>query len=108
MLPAFFVDGRMEQMFIQHICPRSKVQLINCNGDDVQLGAIANRLSSLIRLLKQRWSPIVILLDREERLDSATAVANTLRELLRARQIGDELIVGVADRTTENWILADK
>jgi hypothetical protein len=98
----------MEQMFVQHICPAAKVQLINCNGDDVQLGAIANRLASLIRLLKQRWTPIVIIIDREERSDAASAVAKTLLDLLRARQIQDEIILGVADRNMETWILADK
>lgn len=107
-MPAFFVDGQMEQKFIQNICPKAKVQLINCNGDDVKLEAIADRLASLIRLMRQRFSPVIVIIDREKRQQSAEQVQIELKSLLEQRGVDVEVMIGVADRMMENWILADE
>ena len=40
--PAFLVDGHMEQLIIQQLCPKKPVRRIGCNGDDVSMAAIAN------------------------------------------------------------------
>jgi hypothetical protein len=105
--PAFFVDGIQEKKIIQNLCPKSPVQITNINGEDVRIEAIAKRLHSLIKLLGTRYYPIVILIDRECRAESAIDIEINLHDELRRLGTIDELRIGVADRMIENWILAD-
>lgn len=107
-MAAFFVDGKMEQMFVQNVCPGAKVQLINCNGDRVKLEAIADRLATLLRLLRSRYSPVIIIFDREKRDKTTEELSRELSELLLARGVTDRFYIGVPDRMIENWILADE
>ncbi|TWT23546.1 DUF4276 family protein [Luteimonas marina] len=107
MKPAFLVDGVTEQKFIQTICKDRPVKIINCNGDSVSAEAIAKRAASLIRLWGGRCFPIVILVDRESRGESAENFCATLVDSIRDEGIEDQLIVGVADRMIENWMLGD-
>ena len=108
MKPVFFVDGIMEQKFIQNICPKIKVQLTNINGKSVKIEAIAKKLASLIRLLNNNYYPIVIFIDREKRTESSDEIIVKLKNALNSLDINIEnLIFGVADIMTENWILAD-
>lgn len=107
MKPAFLVDGVTEQKFIQSICKDRPVKIINCNGEKVSVEAIARRAASLIRLWGGRCFPVVILVDRESRNRSASGFCEDLLNAIRAEGIRDEIIVGVADRMIENWMIAD-
>lgn len=107
MKPAFLVDGLTEKRFVQRACKGRPVQILNCNGETVAPGAIAKRAASLIRLWGGRCFPIVILVDRESRQEGASEFAETLSRAIRDEGIEDEVIVGVADRMIENWMIAD-
>lgn len=107
MRPAFLVEGITEQRFIQIVCRDSPVKTINCNGSAVQAGAIAKRAASLIRLWGGRYFPIIILVDREDRVEAAEVFRTSLENAIRAEGVADQLVVGVADRMIENWMLAN-
>jgi hypothetical protein len=104
--PAFLVDGVMEQKILAKICNGKKVLRTNCNGRDVAMKAIARRVATLSRLLKN-YDPIIVLIDREERQeDCKKLLAELAGELTQAGYPG-RFILGMADRMIENWILAD-
>lgn len=104
---AFLVDGITEQRFIQLVCKNSSVKLTNLNGASVDASALAKRIASLIRIWKGRFRPIVVIVDREKRDESAESFAASLLAKIREEAITDDVIVGVADRMIENWMLAD-
>lgn len=105
--PAFLVEGDLEQKFIQNACPGAPVRKINCNGDSVCIESIAKRVGSLARLLHKRFSPIVVIFDRENREISARDLKRKFIEALKTECIDSKVIVGIPDRDIENWILAD-
>lgn len=107
MKPGFLVDGVTEQRFVQSVCSNRPVKLINCNGSKVSVEAIAKRVASLIRLWGGKCFPVVVLIDRETRLEAADFLCQSLVDAIREEGIQDQLIVGVADRMVENWMLAD-
>lgn len=103
---AFIVEGRAEQKIIQRICPGAKVMILECNGDHVQVSAIAKKIASLVRTCGNRHHPIVIQLDREERSESAEQFASCIVEGLVEHAIDtNQLRIGVSDRDLESWIL---
>jgi hypothetical protein len=105
--PAFLVEGCMEQRIIQELCPRKPVRLIGCNGDDVSVAAIAKALNARIRLLGD-YHPIIIILDRERRVESCGQLIQDLSALLdNTYNHQGKYVIGMADRTIENWILSD-
>jgi hypothetical protein len=97
----------MEKLVVEALCPGSAVRIINCNGDDVALEAIAKRVGTLARLVHNRFSPIVVLIDREQRQAESSKIKRELLALLSQENINGPVVVGVADRMIENWILAD-
>lgn len=104
--PAFIVDGQMETKIVNFFCPEKPVRLLNCNGRDVKLNAAAKRMASLIRLLK-RNNPIIIIFDRETRDKSSDDIAKELLEEIQKQGIQNvEILIGVPDIMTENWMLA--
>jgi hypothetical protein len=105
--PACLVDGHLEKKFVQRTCPNMMVRLLQCNGDNVALEAIAKRIVTQCMLLHGKHYPIIVVVDREDRKQSAVDIATQLLSLVRAEEITDELIVAVADRNIENWIIAD-
>ena len=105
---AFFVDGHLEKKFIQKACPKTIVRILNCNGRDVVMSAIAKRIATQCRLLGGKYYPIIIVIDREERTQSASELCDELTNKIRQNGVNDEIIIGVADRMIENWILADE
>ena len=105
--PAYLVEGDLEQKFIQNVCPGYPVRKINCNGDDVSLEAIGKRVGTLGRLLHKRHSPLVVVFDRERRAEPAQSIEVRLGEILKQEDIQVPVLIGVADRHIENWILAD-
>ncbi len=106
--PAFIVDGHLERNFIQKVCPGKKVRILNCNGHAVSVKAIAKRIATHCRLFKGKYYPIIIWVDREDRDVSTTEFANELEQAISEEGIQDQIILGVADRNIENWIIADK
>lgn len=104
--PAFLVEGRMEQQIIQRLCPDKAVRLINCNGRDVTMSAIAKVLDARLRRLKN-FHPIIIILDRERRPQTCDELLGELTNLLDAKGYQGAYVLGMADRTIENWILSD-
>lgn len=105
--PAYFVEGVLEQRFIQSICSGAPVRLISCNGNSVNINAIAERVGTLARLLHKRYSPLVVIMDRESRLESAQELCEALQQSLLHERIDAPVVVGVPDRNIECWILAD-
>jgi hypothetical protein len=105
--PAFLVDGVMEQRIIGQICRGKTVQRLNCNGTNTPLEVIVNRIEFHIRILNNRYSPIIVLIDREKRRRTCEEIAVEMSRLLSGRGYGGQLVLGVVDRCIENWILAD-
>jgi hypothetical protein len=105
--PAFIVDGQMEKKILQRLCPDTPIRVLNCNGEDVALDAIADRVVTLINIFNNKFHPIIILIDRENRPATTTRIIKDLSNKIQDRGCSDSVIIGVPDRMTENWILAD-
>jgi hypothetical protein len=105
--PAFLVDGVMEQRIIGRICQGKTVQRLNCNGTDTPLEVIVNRIEFHVRILNNRYSPIVVLIDREKRSSTCQEIGAQISRLLNDRGYAGQFVIGVVDRCIENWILAD-
>jgi hypothetical protein len=105
--PAFLVEGHLEKKAVQRICPDRVVRLLQCNGDNVALQAIAKRVTTHCRLFGGKYHPLVVVIDREEREQSAEDISAELLSLVKKEGVTDEIIIGVADRCIENWIIAD-
>jgi hypothetical protein len=106
---AFIVDGQTEKKILQHVCPDAPIRMTNLNGKDVSVVAIAKPVSSLLKLLKDRYYPVLILVDREDReLSSERIEAELTQELAGQHGIcADNIVVSCPDRMIENWILSD-
>lgn len=105
-MPAFIVEGRAEQKIVQRLCPSAKVMILECNGDHVELGAIAKKIHSLTQTCGNRHHPIVVQLDRERRATSAQEIEALL--LLELASLGldvRQFRIGITDRDLESWIL---
>jgi len=105
--PAYLVEGDLEQKYIQSTCPGCPVKKINCNGIATSIDAIAKRVGTLGRLLHKRFSPLIVIFDREGREESAEHLERTFREVLSQEKIDVPVVVGIPDRNVETWILAD-
>src|SRR3954452_9708477 len=91
--PAFLVDGIMEQRILQHICPGKPVQRLNCNGKNVALEIIVDRIEFHIRLLNNRYDPIIILIDREQRRATCVDIVSSMNQLLDERRYSGQFVV---------------
>lgn len=105
--PAFIVDGFTEKLIIQKICPGKPIRRTDLNGKNVQLCALAKKIASIIRILGDNYSPIVIIVDKEKRDISYNAMISTLEELLKKEGVISDFILGVPDIMIENWMIAD-
>jgi hypothetical protein len=105
---AFLVEGHLEKKFIQNICPNKTVRMLNCNGKQVSAQAIAKRVATQCRLFKGRYSTIIICVDREDRVESASKFRDNLLKAIKSENVIENIIIGIPDRMIENWILADK
>jgi len=61
---AFIVDGYTEKKVLQRLCPGCPIRMTNLNGSDVSIEAIAKIVNSLVKLLKGRSFPVLIIFDR--------------------------------------------
>jgi len=105
--PAFLIDGFTEKLVLEKICPNTKINRINCNGHSVSICALAKRICSLIRLLNNRYYPIFVIIDREDREESSANIIEDLENEIQKAGIKDDVRIGVCDRMIENWTLAD-
>ncbi|RTE89467.1 DUF4276 family protein [Bradyrhizobium sp. LVM 105] len=109
MAPAFLVDGLTEKKIVQRLCNGATVRLTGLNGKDVALEAIAKAAHSLIALLKGRHYPIVLIVDREKRPQSALEMEEELAALLKGLGVSTkDIIISCPDRMIENWMLGDE
>lgn len=101
----FIVEGLMEKQIIQEVCEGQPVRTFN-NGRDVAPRALAKQAATLIKLMKHA-NPVIIVFDREKRPESCQELTESFLEAIEEYNISRErVIVGVADRMIENWILA--
>ncbi len=106
--PAFIVDGFSEKLVIGQICPGKPVRRTDLNGKSVSIQAIANKVGSLVRLYNNRYYPIIVIIDRENRIESSPEIAENLKRELDNQGLGNiDIRINVADRMFENWIVAD-
>ncbi len=106
--PAFIVEGVMEQRIVQRLCPGTKVVRTGCNGDDVPMQTMAKFIWQQIRLMNNKYYPIIILMDRERRDETCAELSASLRKnLAECGASPDQLIISFVDRSIENWILCD-
>lgn len=105
--PAFLVEGLMEKRIVQRLCPGTVVQQIGCNGRDVSMATLARFISVAMRRLVNKYYPVVIIFDREERLQSSQCLIAELSQILDEIGYKDQYIAGVPDRSIENWFLPD-
>lgn len=105
--PVFIVEGDHEKLFLQSICKGKKIITLRFNGKDVCLEAIAEKIKSHCNILHGKYHPIIVVFDRENRALSSEKISKQLLEILKTKEVTDEIIVGVPDRMIENWILAD-
>jgi hypothetical protein len=105
--PAYIVEGDLEQDFVQSICKGAPVRRIGCNGDRVEIAAIAKKAATHARMLQRKYDPIIIVFDRERRDETVESLKEQFITALRLEGVTATLIVGIPDRNIENWILAD-
>lgn len=98
----------MEQRFIQNICKKAPVIKFGSNGDDVAISKLAEFMDSKLRILAGRYYPVIIFFDRERRIQSSEDICRELHKTLMKMGHDIPIYIGVADRTIENWILADR
>jgi hypothetical protein len=107
-MPAFIVEGQMEQRLLGRICPGNPIRRIGCNGDHVEIERVCDFIETHIRLLGNRHHPIFVIFDREKREAGAEAIMDDVQRILEHRGFGDQDIrVFVADREAEDWLLKD-
>jgi len=89
--PAFIVDGFTEMKIIQRLCPGKPVSRTDLNGKDVALEAMSKRIASAIRLFGNRYYPIIILVDKEQREIEFNVMAEQIRTILQENyNMGDQ------------------
>jgi Domain of unknown function (DUF4276) len=103
---AFIVEGQMEKRIVQRICAGKKVTLLGTNGVDVSVEQIVKRAVTQIQLLKDSYFPIILLIDREGRSETASELRRGIVKALETQGIAKDIIVSVPDRMIENWIIA--
>jgi hypothetical protein len=105
--PLFLIDGRMEKIILQKMHIDSPIRILDVNSKNTRISTIAERVIILRNSYSKRCDYIIIIFDREGRTDSSKKIISELKTELLNRGIKDRLLIAVADRMIENWILAD-
>jgi hypothetical protein len=104
--PAFIVEGAMERRIIEQLCGGVPVRLIGANGTEVPIEAMAKFAYAQVRMLLNRFFPIVIIFDREGRDETADDIAEKMIGCLACRGIDPgQIRIYVADCCSESWIM---
>lgn len=103
---AFIVEGVQEQKIVKRLCPNSKAVLLGSNGDAVDILQIAKRIETLFNVFNNKYYPIFIIFDRENRQQSHDELYIELLNHLMNRNLPiDQFIIGIPDRKIESWII---
>jgi len=103
-----FVEGTMERMFFNTNFRHVRVIPVP-NGKAVPVSRICNHIYTTYKSTKSNPDHVFVWIDREGRNQNSEEISAEIREtLMRAGAKADGLFVGVADRMTENWFLADQ
>ena len=79
--PAFIVEGQQEKMIVQELCPSQPVRLLGVNGKYVSYGKIASVIDSKLISFGNKYYPIIIIFDRENRTDSSDLIIKSVCNL---------------------------
>ncbi len=102
---AFIVEGVQEQNIVRRLCPNSKAVLLQLNGDAVQIKQIAKKIESFFRIFNNKYYPIFVIFDRENRKETHEEIVRILIDHLTDLKVPlDQFVIGVADRKIESWI----
>ena len=101
-----YVEGDMERSALKKGLG-IRARKIGINGKFVQMTAIARNLSTDL-ILFDSMSRIVIIFDRETRLETSDELASTLLSMLKADFPNMDFCIGIPDRDIEAWIFADR
>lgn len=106
---AFFIEGDMEKEFIENSCKGAMIGRIP-NGEGVCISVIAKKISAFYKLYQKSSREFVVILDREGRLQDCSELIAQLKASLAALGIDvtKNWYFGMADRSIENWIVADE
>lgn len=103
-----FVEGDMEQIFLNSNFGNVRVISVS-NGSAWQTQALARQVVTFFKAKNYFGWWIVVWVDRERRQENSLEIENVIREELEAAGAEPEKIkIMVADRMTENIILADE
>jgi hypothetical protein len=107
--PAFIVEGRMEQLIAAKICPGQPIKKIGCNGDEAPIAVMAKFVSAQIKILNNKYYPIVIVFDRENRQSTCEQIRLEMINILQNDYgyADQDIRIFVCDRMTEDLYLAD-
>lgn len=101
------VSGRTEQDSLSRWIPAKNIRFVNSFGGTMSVVAMTRIAAPLIRLLLQRVTFVLIVLDREMRAEPAEELEREFQKLL-AGAVPISFVGAVfADRMIENWMLAD-
>ena len=106
--PAFIVEGFQEQKIVYELCPGCRTLRLNTNGKLVKLEKIAEMIQDNLISFGNRYHPIVVVFNREGRVESSQAIIEGVRknlEKFQKREFIDKMIFGVPDRKLEAWLL---
>ena len=101
------VDGRAEEEFFKATLPGCRTRRNLCNGRDVPLERIARDIITSCESFAEPISAIIAKIDREQRNESRAEIFLTLSDLIADKVRPRLVILAIADRCLENWILAD-
>lgn len=106
---AFIVDGFLEVGVLSRLCGGSPARRLNLNANSVTVDSMAKRAASIIRLLNNKYYPIHIIIDRENRDESCAALELAFSQAIAAYGVQlNQMTITFCDRMIENWILADR
>ena len=102
--PAFIVEGDQERKIVKKLCGNCRIPKIG-NGDDFPISKIAEIICSHIKSFNNRYYPIVVIFDREQRNESVDTIISNVKNYLKKEKVTDEVIIGIPDRSLESWIM---
>lgn len=103
----FIVEGDLERIFLQRQCGNKLIiRKIPCNGDSVSIERIAIMVKSILAIIRNPGDVFVVI-DREGRSETAEEIEQLILGQLNGIVAGVLFSIHIADRMTENWILAE-
>jgi hypothetical protein len=105
--PAFIVEGHLEQKMVQLVCRQHKVVLLGVNGDNVSMATIASRIETHVKLFSNRYYPIIVIFDRERRVETVPELLTQLNEIFGTKGLDmEQFRFLISDRDIEVMFVA--